>query len=433
MARKVFISFLGTQNYVECCYLINGKASKPVKFVQEAILVDLCKGWEKSDQIFIFCTSQDKTGQPGSKEINWNDAPNNVGLYTRLKNLKLHPQIDEVDIDTGFTEEEIWEVFDTVYNKLRDGDKIYFDVTHAFRSIPLFAIVLFNYSKFMKNTHVASVMYGAFEKLGPIKKVLELPVEQRIAPVVDMTNIIRLQEYNQTASGLQDFGKVKRISSGIESVNSTQDSVADLSDNIRLLEEYIATIQLDNIREGSYIRNFRDNLTRVREEQAVPLPISIILDKLETELKSFKDYDSFANVEAAINMAIEHEMLMQAYSLTEEYIIKCVAEKYDGLLPSDWRWSDRNDFIRSLLGISNHKFTRKQWDYGILAEKYKVSNAMASQLFIIRLRPAYNELRERRNSLIHADKIYDYKRLCGEFQAIFDNCVNIIHEYITID
>lgn len=433
MARKVFISFLGTNNYVECCYNINGKVSKPVKYVQEAIVGKTCKDWAETDKILIFCTSKTKTGQNGSKEVNWEDTPNNVGLCNRLTQLKIKAGIEEIDIDTGFTEEEIWKVFDTVYCKLNSGDEIYFDVTHAFRSIPLFAIVLFNYSKFMIKTRVASVMYGAFEILGPIKNVLELPIEKRVAPIVDMTNIVRLQEYNQIASGLQDFGKVKRISSGIESVNSKQDSVTELSNAIRCLEEYIATIQLDNIREGSYIKDFRNNLEIVRTEHSLPAPINKILDSLEKELDSFRDYNSFANVEAAINMAINHEMLMQAYSLTEEYIIKSVSEKYDTSFPSDWSLEDCNDFIRSILGINDYKFTHKIWEKGCLANFPKISDAMASKIFIIELRSAYNLLRERRNSLIHADDEYDYKRLSDEFQDIYNKCIDIIHKYITIE
>ena len=37
MSRKVFISFLGTNNYVLCKYSIGGIDSKPVRFVQEAL------------------------------------------------------------------------------------------------------------------------------------------------------------------------------------------------------------------------------------------------------------------------------------------------------------------------------------------------------------------------------------------------------------
>ena len=40
MARKVFISFLGTNNYVECIYDINGHQSKPVKYVKEKAIAE---------------------------------------------------------------------------------------------------------------------------------------------------------------------------------------------------------------------------------------------------------------------------------------------------------------------------------------------------------------------------------------------------------
>ena len=218
MARKVFVSFLGTNNYVLCKYSINGENTKPVRFVQEALIEHCCKGWGEEDRIMIFCTSKETTGENGSKEINWLDngqdrifdESEKIGLQHRLQDLKartgLVTPIEHFDIEAGLSEVEIWEIFDTVYSKLQPDDQIYFDVTHAFRSIPLFSIVLFNYSKFMKDTCLISIMYGAFEKLGPANKVRELPIEERVAPVIDLTNIARLQEYNQIASSLKDFG-----------------------------------------------------------------------------------------------------------------------------------------------------------------------------------------------------------------------------------
>ena len=191
MSRKVFVSFLGTNNYVECRYDIKGVVSAPVRFVQEALIENLCKEWTADDRILIFCTSKEKTGENGSKEINWfdngqsrvSDELEKIGLQHRLQDLQtcigLKAQIEEHDIEAGFSEEEIWSIFDTVYAKLQPNDQIFFDVTHAFRSIPLFSIVLFNYSKFMKETRLMSIMYGAFEKLGPAFKVKEQPVDER--------------------------------------------------------------------------------------------------------------------------------------------------------------------------------------------------------------------------------------------------------------
>ena len=135
MPRKVFISFLGTNNYVLCRYDI-GEAA-PVRFVQEALIEHFCKEWSEDDRILIFCTSKEKTGENGSKEINWfdngqprvTDESEKIGLQHRLQDLKarigLKAQIEEHDIKAGFTEEEIWDIFDTVYAEEENGITAY--------------------------------------------------------------------------------------------------------------------------------------------------------------------------------------------------------------------------------------------------------------------------------------------------------------------
>lgn len=45
MARKVFISFLGTNNYLQCHYIINGKISVLTRFIQEALINHYCMEW----------------------------------------------------------------------------------------------------------------------------------------------------------------------------------------------------------------------------------------------------------------------------------------------------------------------------------------------------------------------------------------------------
>ena len=128
MARKVFISFLGTNNYVLCKYSIGGIDSKPVRFVQEALIEHLCQEWTEKDRIFIFCTSKDTTGENGSKEINWfdngqtkiSDDSEKIGLKHRLQDLKkqmgLCTPIEQFDIEAGFSEEEIWEIIGIMRN-----------------------------------------------------------------------------------------------------------------------------------------------------------------------------------------------------------------------------------------------------------------------------------------------------------------------------
>ena len=422
MSRRVFISFLGTNNYVLCRYDI-GEAA-PVRFVQEALIEHFCKEWTEDDRILIFCTSKEKTGENGSKEINWfdngqprvTDESERIGLQHRLQDLKarigLKAQIEEHDIKAGFSEEEIWDIFDTVYDKLKPDDQIYFDVTHAFRSIPLFSIVLFNYSKFMMDTRLISIMYGAFEKLGPAYKVKELPIEQRVAPVIDLTNIARLQEYNQIASSLKDFGKVKLLK---DAIAADQESISDqtirnLADSISELDEYIATIDLKELKSGKFIRKFRSCYKNAKKKKKLVKPISNILDELNKETEDFVEESSYRNIEAAINWTIKHEMLMQAYPLAEEYVILRVSSMFNDIKPPQLTAKKFREFVSGILGIPESDFLQKNWKYDLSAFP-ELADELSEDFLIKELRPLYDRIRQSRNSLAHGNGVIKFADL----------------------
>lgn len=418
MARKVFISFLGTNNYVLCRYAMDDVVSEPVRFVQEALIENLCKDWTEADRIFIFCTSKESTGENGSKEINWLDngqakateEAENTGLQHRLQDLQarigLKPQIEQLDIEAGFSEEEIWNIFNTVYSKLQPQDQIYFDVTHAFRSIPLFSVVLFNYSKMMIGTQLMSIMYGAFEKLGPAFKVKELPVDERVAPVIDLTNIARLQEYNQIASSQKGFGKVKQLKEAVASelANSSNQAVKDLCNSISELDEYIATINIKAIKSGKFVSKFRNNYKNVKKKMSLTGPLANLLDELNRETADFVGENNYRNIEAAISWTIKHDMLMQAYPMAEEYIVLRVADMFKDIKPSQLSPKKFREFISGILGTPEEDFLNKSWKFS-LADFPDVADELSDDFLIRELRPLYDPIRLSRNALAHANGI----------------------------
>mgnify|MGYP002622689757 CR=1 FL=1 len=426
MSRKVFISVLGTGNYAECKYEINGTVSKPVRFIQEALVEHICKEWTVEDRIFIFCTSRETTGENGSKEINWKDNEKE-GLEYRLKGLNLKTPICQYDINAGFSEEEIWNIFNTVYSNLLPNDEIYFDVTHAFRSIPLFSIVLFNYSKFMLETQLKSIHYGAFEKLGNLKKVMEMPIEKRIAPVIDLSNIARLQEYNQIASGLKNFGKAKPLKDALSAQKTSSDeAMAELCKSISNLDEYIATIDIPNIKKGNFIRAFRNNFKCIKKKAGIVGPIKRILEELYDETADFVDKDSYRNIEAAINWTIKHDMLMQTYALAEEYIILYVSDRFRDIKPPKLRNKDFRMFVSSILGMEDKDFqNRDEWKGNL--DIYKdVANKIADDLMVLELRPMYSPIRSARNSLAHGNGNITYQELKKSIPCIKE-CIEFLN------
>lgn len=440
MHRKIFISFLGTNNYVQCRYDIKGVISAPVRFVQEALIEQICKDWSDDDRIFIFCTSESSTGEKGSKEINWFDNGQSritedserIGLQHRLQDLRdklgLKAHIEEYDIEAGFSEEEIWSIFNTVYAKLQPGDEIYFDVTHAFRSIPLFSVVLFNYSKFMMDTSLMSILYGAFEKLGPAYKVKEQPVSERVAPVIDLTNIARLQDYNQIASSLKDFGKVKLLKDAI-SANSdaaSDQTIRSLAESISELDEYIATINLKELKNGKFIRKFRNYYKSIKKKGKMVKPIRNILDELEKETADFVEESSYLNIEAAIKWTIKHNMLMQAYPLAEEYVILRIADLFKDIKPANLNYNQYKMFISSILGIPAIDFKARNWKEA-LADYPDVADEIADEKIIVELRPLYDKIRQARNSLAHGKGAIRYVDL-EKYIPIIKQCINLLNE-----
>lgn len=453
MGRNVFISFLGTNNYVECKYKMDGKASKPVRFIQEMLISRLCKKWNENDRIFIFCTTKDeKTGQNGSWESNWeNDGQKNasediekIGLKQRLEKLKikmdLKAVIEPVKIKAGFTEDEIWSIFDTVYGMLQPYDKIYFDVTHAFRSIPLFSIVLFNYSKFMMNTQLVTIKYGAFEKLGPAKEAKQIPLNKRIAPVLDLTNIARLQEYNQLANELVEFGKVRKISDKISGgeKESTDDVIYNLCTSIEFLDEYISTIQLDNLHKGEFIGYFRDSYNYIQNRNKVPKPILEILRKLNEETTMFVDEENIQNIEAAIEWANKHDMIMQEYALAEEYVIFRVIDINSFFIPNDISRQDVWSLISSILSMPSDKFQKRVFDKEIFRKYPGVAGRIIDDSSLISdLREDYDLLRRIRNSLAHGlgfehDNLQmSFKEIKDKFGELYISCKMTLDKYIS--
>ena len=114
-----------------------------------------CNDWSEEDEVVIFLTER-------AKKENWMENPNkkipNTNTYEHRDGLKhdllRHNYkfgIKEVNIKDGNNIDEIWENFDIIIKEIEDGDEIIFDITHAFRYIPILALTVLNYAKSLKN------------------------------------------------------------------------------------------------------------------------------------------------------------------------------------------------------------------------------------------------------------------------------------------
>lgn len=441
---KKFISFLGTNNYKETKYQFGDYTSQSVRFVQEALIDLTCKNWDERDSILIFCTqdSYDKNWVDNGQEQASSDVEK-IGLQSRLQGLHISPKISEHRIKEGFTEDDIWSIFNTIYNALDDWDEIYLDVTHAFRSIPLFTIPLFDYAKFMKHTRLAAIYYGAFDARN---------ATANIAPIVELSSLVKLQATNVAASNFIDFGKVGSINIAIDSHDysskSAIEAVNELKNQLASLDYYILTCNMDKLREGEYYKIINARIDEVCALPNVRDAEKMLLRKILDSLTGygFKLESSEYNIVSAANWAIEHNMIQQAYTIGEEYMIYRIADyiKYEfNDIVCEKTQGDSvalNGFVSNVLAVrQNQKL--KISDY----IKNRISNEDVENLIkyystdlchdqdILDIKPNYNKIRETRNLLNHANGYGDDKRpanqaiasLRDKFRANFNHFLEI--------
>lgn len=441
MGRKVFISFLGTNNYLQTRYILGEKKSPAVRFVQQALIGFLCEKWTEEDCVMIFYTKE-------ACKRNWEDGGqgNNVseiekmGLCSSLKRMNLRMKIEDYEIAEGFSEEDIWSIFDCIYDKLQENDLIYFDVTHAFRSIPLFSTVLFNYARFMKNTKLVSIYYGAFEKMGPAFKVKEeIPnPDDREAPIVDLTSLAELQTTNIAAGNFMEFGKVGTIAEQLNAVadsdtksSKTLEAIRILKKELANLDDYILTCRMDKIKQGTYIKNIKERFNVVMQSGQLRNSEKLLLKKIEANLELFESRVTENNIHAAVEWALQYGMLQQAYTLGQEYIISKTGnllmekQEYAGLV--DAYRQNRGGlmgYVRGILGIAENDITVREKYKDELGKHQDETYALLRQEWIIELRREYNILRINRNILNHAKRSDKNTALFRqEFDIAYHNCI----------
>lgn len=438
--RKVFISFLGTGLYREAVYEFAGKRPAPTRFVQEALVWHLCRDWSAEDQVIVFCTE-------GAKEANWlnkeeKDEPVQ-GLKTTLHRLKeaegLQVNIQEtILISEGFNESQVWEIFQTVYEVLEEEDEIYFDITHSFRVIPLFATVLFNFAKVMKRTTLRGVYYGAFEALGPgylLDKKHPNPSD-RVCPIVDLSQVVALQQYTAVAHELEQYGRIKGLNELLRDKKKRPElsSLNNLNDKLTNFEKYLQTNNLRDLSNGKkYLEKHK--LVKKNSKKA-DLPIQLILDHLWSNLEqcgfSLDDTSGNQNIEAAIRWVDNHDMLLQAYTLGQEYLISRLVDIYGDMIPSfqerdeDDRERYRREFMTAICGLRQSVVNKKQFT-GDLAKYIGATEAILSDPYIIKIRPYFEQIKQYRNEINHAKGNREFQVIKDKFQTNFYPCLDIIN------
>jgi CRISPR-associated Csx2 family protein len=400
--KKMF-SFLGTTEYVECHYQY-GKTATASRFVQTAVYELFCHDFSEEDEVVIFLT-------PQAKEKNWYDSMSRdnkplEGLEQAFKRIAPQAKVKLVEISEKQDELHLWELFDTVVNEIDDQDEIVFDVTHGFRSLPIMAMSILNYTRFLKKVTFRCIVYGAFEELGPPNKVKEMDVSERIAPIIDLTPMAKLMDW---ANGIDHF-----LRSGDASVikeltqQQTEEIFRTKGEKFQQIEasrhQHLAncldafTQSLQTVR-GPFLpeslTKVKDALERAKKTEKVHFrPLVRLFDEVQLRIDKFSGDPVMLGYEAA-EWCLDHGLIQQGFTFLEEGIITavCLVTGLDEL--------DKNDrqLVSSVLVVVDKNTPEEEWRNKDRGRFKQLVKAISPYLQYIK---GYSNLVSFRNNINHA-------------------------------
>ncbi|PIX20624.1 MAG: TIGR02221 family CRISPR-associated protein [Deltaproteobacteria bacterium CG_4_8_14_3_um_filter_51_11] len=365
--RKVFLSFVGTTDYKECIYYNTEMESRPVRFVQEATIKHYCQTWSFADRIYIFATDEARKKNwvnDGHLEQNTNNILKRQGLETGILSLQLEPEVCMVPIPEGKDEKEIWDIFNLVYDSLEEGDSVVFDITHAFRSIPMLALAVLNYAKTLKNIRVEGIFYGAMEKLGPSWVVEKMPIEQRLVPVFDLTPFADLLDWTSAirqflqagdAGAIKELTQrfVRPIKKASPEIRRDADSLIHLSKALDTFSENLATCRGPSISSSAvYLKQALEQCKGL----TMLSPLVPLFEKISERINDFNGDDLEDGIRSA-RWCMEHNLLQQAYTILQETVI-AILVKNTGYDHMDQKMRDR---CASASTIIRQNLPLKEW------------------------------------------------------------------------
>ena len=234
----------------------------------------------------------------------------------------------------GVNTNEIFENFNLIMeigNMLNDGDEIYLDITHSFRSNAMWMFLVINYITDVldKNIEVKMISYGMFE--AKYNKEIIKNGETReieISPVVNLKAFFDLMKWIKGANELKNYGNSYTILEMIDDKDVNK-KIKTFSDSLNL--NYLGTIK----RNLESIKRIMDKIDSIKGPGKLIIP-NIVKDFIEIFGNIEKEYEFLCKI-------AEWNFNQKRYAMAAINLNEGLREIVADILEIEDRVSDFND------------------------------------------------------------------------------------------
>lgn len=357
-----FIAVLGTNFYTDCVYQVekDGFFYK-TPYAQLAVLKYVMPDHREGDRITILLTER-------SERMNWLDRDYEMwergilekrGVQVQPEERKtgfrkiLGAQYPDIALETirireGSSQEELDEIFEKMYETIRPGETIYFDITHGLRNIPMQVLTVIHYAKALKGIEVGGVYYGAYE-IGEDRED-----GLRYVNLLDMSMCNKLLDWTSAAQSFVKGGSSNQIWELKESGKHVGEleraalkSLHDLTNCLNACKGKNHESSERSIQKA--YEEFRENYEKLCESHTSisEAPLLRLFERIEGDLGVFRQ-KLFLMKEgertclactstgmAAVDWAIRKNLTQLGFTALKETIVTYASERY-GIPAEDW-------------------------------------------------------------------------------------------------
>ena len=431
MSRRVFLSVLGVAFYETCRYRKDDFTGSETLFVQKSLLEYLQQqeNWGgENDLVLMLLTDL-------ARKNNWDKNLETrfcsklqkevayQGLEKILQDMDLSYQ--DIAIPDGKDSDQMWEIFEVIFDELQEGDELYLDITNSFRYLPMLLVVLVNYAKLLKNVKVKAIFYGNYEARDK---------ESNIAPIMDLLPLSVLQDWTLAASDYLRYGQVQKLyelseSSLLPILKNTETRTKDtemLRAFVRKLKEMVeerTTCRGYAIVDSKNVWNLKRTAGGIQKVTIVQL--KPIFEKIKQSLNDFDAKENVLNCIKAAKWCCANKLYQQATTMLEEGLGTFLCCHYQ----LDYRNKVCRDAVFSCIAIKTQNKntdgleTTNEFVAKILAD----DSVWGNKEFVTILQQVV-ELRNDYNHAGFKDNPFSAQTIIGRVEQLLDGIEDVLSE-----
>ncbi|NCC36049.1 MAG: hypothetical protein EOM24_29145, partial [Chloroflexia bacterium] len=230
-----------------------------------------------------------------------------------------------IEIPTPTNDEQIWQFFQKITALIQADDDLIFDVTLAFRSIPILALLAANLLRVVRGTTVraltyAEVNYGVYE-----------------APIHDLRSLVQLMDWTTATDAFLKYGRADDLIALAR--HDANDALTRLADSLQTLTIGLQTSRPTEVQVTA--ATLEAHLQAVRANPATPAPIGLLLDRISAEYTPLghevptepsQAEEVLRGQAAIIAWYVTKGMYVQAITLAREWLVSWVVARAQGNL-----------------------------------------------------------------------------------------------------